>query len=149
MVMPNRVMSPGNTEQDDAEGHQTDHGADEAQPQAQSGFGEVADVLGQPLVGVVGTAFAFELVVVAIGQPEAEVLFGQPTPPVDGQCLGQVEPVHGQQDGRGRQAAEIQHQPDESGQVAGLQGIVEIAIPSIQGNRQAYSGQGQGDDHTQ
>ncbi|MNQ91403.1 hypothetical protein D3C85_1067840 [compost metagenome] len=138
-----------NAPENDRERHQADDVGQQPEPQGQGVAGEAVEVFTQALVGVIGVAALLQLIKILVLQPAREVLLGQPAPPADGQHLGQVQAVHRREDRDGGNAAEIQHQVGKGGQVLVLQGIVEVAVPAVDGHRNADIEQRQGDDHDQ
>ena len=72
---------PRQRPQDEQERDQRGDGAQEAQKELHGVFAELAQVLGDALVGVVDAALQLDAVVAAAVQPMGEVAARQPAPP--------------------------------------------------------------------
>ncbi|MCY1418946.1 hypothetical protein D9M71_345200 [compost metagenome] len=139
----------GHAPENHREGHQADHITDQAETEAQRGIGEIVEVFGQALVGVVGVPALLQAVVVLLAEPGGEMPFRQPAAPADSQHLGQVQAVYGGQDEYRGNSAEHEHQMDKAVQILVLQGVVEVPVPAVEPDLQPHPHQRQGDDDDQ
>ena len=101
------------------------------QPDIERQIDELADVLGDALVRVVGgVAEQLHAVVIGAGQPVVEIARGQPAPPADLEPLIEIELIDREQDKGGRQHAEIAELIDEGVPVPILQCIIKLVVPA-------------------
>ena len=147
----------GQSPQDHHETTQRDNVGQQAEPKRQAGVGEVPQVLGDTLVGVVGAdrgavAGQADIVIGSIRQPLGQELAGQPTSPADLQQLMHIHRIDPQDDVNGCQLTEARNQAtgrvavqenqiQKRAQVLVLQGVVEFAAPETENDTQADQGQ--------
>ena len=123
--------------QDHHEGDKRDDGAEQRDADLERRVDELLDVIGDPLVGVVGkVAFQPHTVVGAVAEPAAEIAVGEPAAPPDLQPLLQIELIHGADDEEGREHAEHAELPDEGVPILVLQRVVEGLVPSVEADVQ-------------
>lgn len=118
--------------EDHDEGEQRDHRREQVERQRQRAGGERIQVVGDPLVGVVGQPVALDAVEGAVAEPVVERLGGDPLPPAETQQLSQVAAVDGDDDEGERIAGEDHQQVRHLGGVLLLQRVVEGAVPGIE-----------------
>ena len=128
--------------QDADETHQRHQRVEQPHGETDGLRGEAVHVFGNALVRVVriGAAITRETrqlhaVKSVAAEPALQVMRSHPFAPVHLQHLGQVKPVHGNDDGNERQVAEAADLGPEHGLVLVLQGIVKNAVPVIEQHR--------------
>ena len=137
----------GKRPQDAGEGHQGDHRVEQAKAEFERRQDEQAHVFGNALVRVVGAAAVGEAqpVLGAAFEPPAEQLVGHPLAPAHLQQLVEIQPIHrGDDEGR-RQSREDQQLMAEGSRIAGLQAVVEGAVPAVELDVQPYRAKRQAD----
>ena len=123
--------------QDHHERHQRHDRAEQGDADIERRVDELADVVGDALVGVVGLiAFQPHAVMRALAEPAAEIALGQPVSPPDLQPLLEVELIDGADDEEGGQHAEHADLPDEGVPVLVLQRRVEGVVPGVEAHIQ-------------
>ena len=155
----------GQRPQDAEEADQRDDVRQQADAQGQRVVDEVADVLGDALVRVVGAdrgavGGQADAVVGAVGQPLVEEAHGQPAPPADLQPLREVGEIDRDQDVHRGDLAEPRHEAarrvaideqqfQERREILVLQRVEELAVPEAQDHRHADQQQPERQDREQ
>ncbi len=123
---------PGNGPQDADERHQRHHRIEQAEGQGQRAIGKRAQIVRQPLVGVVRGVRLFDAVVSLVAEPVVHEAVGHPGTPAHLQHHGVVLPGNGRHDKEAGDPGKADQQRLEGGVVMLLQRVVEHAVPLVE-----------------
>ena len=106
---------------------------------------ELAQILGDALVGVVDPALELDAVVAAAVEPMRQILLGQPAPPAQAQVGTRQSAGNGKSDGEAGDPREVDHLEPEARFVLVLESVEEAPAPFVVGHVDGNAGKGQHD----
>ena len=140
----------GEAPEDRHEGCQGDDGAQASNEEREGVGDEELNVLGNALVRVVGLVCdELHTIVGAVGQPGAEVAFGEPAAPADLEHLIEIELVDREHDEHAHEPADPDELLAKHHRVLCLEGAEEVIVPLIQEDAQIDHPEREGHDHEQ
>ncbi len=130
-VMPaqRERQRPRHRPQDAEERNQRHRRIEETQRQREGGIGEVAQIVGDPLVGVVGRVGLLQAVEGLFAEPAVKEAAGDPRPPAHAQHHRVVLAQHGGDDDQRGDPGEAPELAPEFGLVLLFQRVVEQPVP--------------------
>jgi hypothetical protein len=118
-----------NLPQDIGEGGQRDHAAEEILADLVGALHEDQDVIGDAQMRVVDfRVLQLHAIMTAVGHPQIDEAFGEPTAPAQDQHLAEIELQHGGEHGPGGNAGKQQQREQKGVPVAVLDGVEDPGV---------------------